>query len=200
MTRRLMLVTDRNGTGKRDLVDVVAAAVTGGVDVVQVREKDLPDDALFELTNRVIEAVAGRAEVLINGRPELATRMGVGLHLPTGAAAPHKREWPVWGRSVHSVEEAIAAAIEEPDYLVLGTIFPTSSKPGHLGSGLPLIEAVTKAMFPLPVFAIGGITSERATSVLAAGATGIAVQSAILKAPSPEDAARVLRAGFPTQD
>ena len=194
-----MLVTDRNNTQGRDIVDVVAAAVSGGVDTVQIREKDLPDDALAELTSRIVEAVGGRAAVLINGRPELATRLAVGLHLPTDTPTPRERAWPTWGRSVHSVEEAVAAATEAPDYLVLGTIFPTSSKPGHPGSGIPLIEAVTDAVSQMRVLAIGGINEERAASVMAAGASGIAVQSDILKAPNPEDAARLLRAALPAQ-
>ena len=189
-----MLVTDRHAVGERDLAQVVAAAVAGGVDAVQVREKDLPDDALAALVERVREAVRGRAAVLVNGRPCVAKLLGVGLHLPGDAKAPVERDWPVWGRSVHSAEEAERRAEEGPDYLLAGPVYPTDSKPGHPGGGLGLVEATARAARPVPVLAIGGIEAANAGAVIAAGAAGVAVRGAILRAPDPECAARSILA------
>lgn len=189
-----MLVTDRHAVVGRDLVQVVEAAVAGGVDAVQVREKDLPDNELTRLVERVQEAVRGRAAVLVNGRPHVAKLLGAGLHLPGDAAAPAERDWPLWGRSVHSPEEARRRAEETPDYLLVGPVFPTGSKPGHPGGGLELVEATARAVAPVPVLAIGGIESTSAGAVIAAGAVGVAVRGAILGASDPERAARSIRA------
>ena len=194
MIPRLMLVTDRRAVGRRDLLQVAAAAVAGGVDAVQVREKDLADDELTALARRVQRAVQGQAAVLVNGRPGVAKALGAGLHLPADAPAPNERDWPLWGRSVHSTEEALRRAEEAPDYLLIGPVYPTDSKPGHPGGGLSLVEATARAVSPLPVLAIGGIDATNAGAVIAAGAAGIAVRGAILEASDPERTARSIHA------
>ncbi len=196
----MMLVTDRHATGRDRLVEVVSAAVAGGVDAVQVREKDLSDVELENLTGRILRAVDGRAALLINGRPEVARALGLGLHLPAAASVPNHGQWPLRGRSVHSVEEAVKRVHESPDYLVLGTIFPTESKPGHPGAGLSLVKQTALAVAPIPVLAIGGIDERNVAAVVGAGASGIAVRGAILTAADPERAARGIRAALPSKD
>ena len=190
MIPRLMLVTDRHAVGSRDLARIVGAAVAGGVDAVQVREKDLPDDELTALVERVRGAVDGRAAVLVNGRAAVAERLGAGLHLPGDAPTPTGRGWPLWGRSVHSPEEARRRAEEAPDYLLIGPVYPTDSKPGHPGGGLDVVEATARAVAPIPVLAIGGIDATNAQAAVDAGAAGVAVRGAILAAADPERAAR----------
>ena len=193
---RLMLVTDRRATGRRDLLEIVAAAVAGGVDAVQVREKDLTDSELTSLLRRVQQAVQARAAVLVNGRPGVAKALGAGLHLPGNAPGPAEHDWPLWGRSVHSPDEAQRRAEEEPDYLLVGPIYPTGSKPGHPGGGLRLVEATARAVAPLPVLAIGGIDAFNAGAVVSAGAAGVAVRGAILEASDPERTARSIHAAI----
>ena len=192
MIPRLMLVTDRRTVGRRDLMQIAGAAVAGGVDAVQVREKDLPDDELTALAKQVQRAIEGRAAVLVNGRPAVAKLLGAGLHLPGDAPAPAQRDWPLWGRSVHSTEEALRRAEEAPDYLLVGPVYPTDSKPGHPGGGLSLVEATARAVAPIPVLAIGGIEAINAGAVIAAGAAGVAVRGAILDASDPERTARAI--------
>lgn len=187
---RLMLVTDRRDTDGRDLVAVVEAAVAGGVDTVQVREKDLADDELLALTESVQVAVAGRAKVLVNGRPSVARRLGVGLHLPGDRPAPTDRGWLLWGRSIHSAGEGLCRAREGPDYLLVGPVFPTDSKPGHPGGGLSLVKETVDAAAPCPVLGIGGIDAGNAGAVIEAGAVGVAVRGALLRARDPEGVAR----------
>ena len=188
-----MLVTDRHSVDGRGLVQVVSAAVAGGVDAIQVREKDLPDDELAGLVERVQRAVGGRAAVLVNGRPWVARKLGAGLHLPGDLPAPTVSGWPLWGRSVHSVEEARRRAEEAPDYLLAGPVYPTDSKPGHSGGGLELVEETARAVAPLPVLAIGGIKAANAGAVIDAGAVGVAVRGAVLGAADPERAGRSIR-------
>ena len=170
--------------------------MAGGVDAVQVREKDLPDDELTALVEQVWKAVQVRAGVLVNGRPRVADCLGVGLHLPADAPAPDERDWPLWGRSVHSPEEAQHQAKESPDYLLVGPVYATDSKPGHPGGGLSLVEETARAASPIPVLAIGGIDATNAGVVMAAGAAGVAVRGAILAASDPGRAARSILAAM----
>lgn len=195
----LMLVTDRTLTGGADgLVEQVARAVDGGVNVVQLREKQLADVQLGDLAAALRAAINQRALLLVNGTPAQATSCGVsGVHLTEGGltVAAVKRATQsklLVGQSVHSVEAAQRAAREGADYIVLGTIFPSRSHPGGQTGGLELVEQVTRLVH-IPVIAIGGITVENAAEVMRAGADGIAVISAILGQPDPRAAARALR-------
>ena len=185
-----MLVTDRRETGGRDLVDVVEAAVSGGVRLVQVRERDLIDAEVAALLGRILDRLRGtEARVVVNGRPELARVLGIGLHLP--AADPPVAPRPeLLGRSVHGEGEAQRARVENASYVVAGPIFPTGSKPGHPGAGLALLGRLGRIVSPTPILAIGGLTPERVGTVREWGAHGVAVRSAILGAPDPARAAR----------
>jgi thiamine-phosphate pyrophosphorylase len=190
---RLMLVTDRHETGGRDLTEVVAAAVAGGVGLVQVRERDLSEAELGRLLHRILARLAGTpARILVNGHPELARALGVGLHLPAAAAPLAGPRPALYGRAVHDEAEARRAHLEGVDYVVVGPVFPTASKPGHPGAGVERLARLAAAVRPRPAFAIGGITAARVDSVRAAGAHGVAVLSAILAARDPASAAQAL--------
>jgi thiamine-phosphate pyrophosphorylase len=184
-----MLVTDRRETRGRDLVDVVAEAVAGGVELVQVREKDLSDDELLALVTRIRARVGDGVSILVNGRPAVAQAAGVGLHLPADAPMPVGPRPTLYGRSAHDEQEAGLGLREKASYILLGPVFPTGSKPGHPGSGLGLLSAVSRLVAPMPVLAIGGLTDDRVGLVRRAGAHGVAVRSAILAAPEPRLAA-----------
>ena len=187
---RLMLVTDRHATGGRDLVDVVEAAVAGGVGLVQVRERDLAEAAVEALLGRLLGRLRGSgARLVVNGHPALARALGIGLHLPAAAPSAAPR-LTFTGRSVHDEDEARLARAEAVSYVVAGPIFPTSSKPGHPGAGVALVARLGRILAPTPILAIGGLTPERVGSVLEAGAYGVAVRSAILGAAEPARAAR----------
>ena len=192
---RLMLVTDRHRSA-RPLPDLVAAAVAGGVDAVQLRESDLPPAELLNLANRLREVVAGRAALLVNGDARLAADLGLGLHLPErGLATAEARrllgaDRLLLGRSVHS--PAAAAAAAGADYLLAGHVFATAAKPDRPPLGLAGLGQIVAATWA-PVLAIGGITPDRVAEVMATGATGVAVIGAIAEAPDPERAAAALR-------
>jgi thiamine-phosphate pyrophosphorylase len=186
-----MLVTDRQETGGRDLVDVVEAAVGGGVGLVQVRERDLTDSEVEALLGRMLDRLRGTgASVLINGRPAIACALGIGLHLPAAHPPPALPRPLLCGRAVHDEGEARRALSEDASYVVVGPVFPTGSKPGHPGTGLDALARLAGIVAPVPVFAIGGLTPERVAPVLAARAHGVAVRSAILGAPDPARTAR----------
>jgi thiamine-phosphate diphosphorylase len=195
---RLMLVTDRFETHGRDLVDVVEAAVAGGVGLVQVRERDLAETEVATLLRRMIERLRGMpVHLVVNGRPALAHAVGVGLHLPAAAALPAGGRPAIWGRSVHDEDEARRARTERVTYVVAGPIFPTGSKPGHPGAGLALLARLGRIVGPIPMFGIGGLTPERVGAVLEAGAHGVAVRSAILGAAEPARAAGAFAKALP---
>jgi thiamine-phosphate pyrophosphorylase len=185
-----MLVTDRHETAGRDLVDVVAAAVSGGVRLVQVRERGLPEAEVGALLERLVARLRDTpVQLLVNGHAALARAMDVGLHLPAAAPPPAPLVPRLYGRAAHDEDEARRAVTEGVSYLVVGPVFPTGSKPGHPGAGLEALARLAGIAAPIPVFAIGGVTPDRVAPVLAAGAHGVAVRSGILGAPDPARAA-----------
>lgn len=195
---RLMLVTSRD-RARGPLPDLVARAVAGGVDAVQLREPDLPADARHTLASEVREAIAGRADLLINGDLDLAADLGAGVHLPEAGPDPataRTRLGPqaLVGRSVHSVAAARSTGVEV-DYVLAGHVYDTVSKPGRTPLGLDGLSPIVVAS-PAPVLAIGGITLEQAAAVMATGVAGLAVIGAITDATDPARAAADLRAAI----
>ena len=193
---RLLLVTDP----RPDLAERVEAAVRGGVDVVQLRDKTASREALLPLAADLREVCArGGALFTVNDDPELARLSGAaGVHLggedaPTTAARTALGPDAVIGRSAGSVEEARGAVAEGADYLGVGAVYATPTKPEGEVAGLEFIRALAREGLPVPWFAIGGVTLETAPEVAAAGARGFAVVRAVLDAEDPEAAARELR-------
>ena len=185
MSPVICLVTDRQRFGPRweaPLLSRVAAAAAAGVSLVQIRERDLDGRALLDLTTRVLDAVRGTCtRVVVNERADVARAAGAhGVHLRGASMSAERiRAWAgrpwVIGRSVHgrdeAVEEARGGAL---DYLLFGTVFETSSKPGRMAAGIDALAEACGAT-PLPVLAIGGVTATTARRVASAGAAGIAV-------------------------
>ena len=199
--RILCLVTDgKRGTPWQrglELSKPVQAAVRGGVNMVQVREKHLRDDDLLGLVTGLRGVVAGGTLLIVNDRVNVATaarangvQLGERAMSATGARALAGNSILI-GRSVHSTAAALNAEEEGADFLVLGTVFPSRSHPHGPVGGLELVSDVTAAV-RLPVIGIGGITAETAGRVVEAGAAGVAVISAILGDTDPERAARKL--------
>lgn len=196
---RLYLVTDRHATNGRSLTDVVEAALRGGVDAVQLREKDLLTRDLLALA-RELRAITRRhrAKLLINDRIDVALAVGAdGVHLPADSFAIEDARRllgadAVIGVSTHSVDEVRRAADDGADYIVFGPIYDTPSK---LPYGSPLgCEALRRAVaaVPVPIIAIGGIDTDNATAVRATGCAGLAVIRAILSSDQPTEASEVL--------
>ncbi len=198
---RLYLVTDRGLAGGRSLEPIVAAAVRGGVTAVQLREKGLSAASFLEAAVRLKALLRPLAvPLLINDSLDVALASGAdGVHLGQGDAAPgeaRRRLGPdaVIGLSVETLEQALAAEAEDVDYLGVSPVFATPTKPeagpGWGLEGLRRLRAATRRR----LVAIGGIQAANAAAVLAAGADGLAVVSAVIAAADPEAAARALRA------
>jgi thiamine-phosphate pyrophosphorylase len=194
----LCLVTDLASCAGRPLEDVVRQAVGAGVNLVQLRGKELSAGELFELGSRLIPSARERgAALVVNDRLDVATALEAdGVHLgggglPVRVVRRLVGDSMLVGVSVHSREEAVRAEGEGADYLVLGTIFETPPHPGRAPGGPQLVAAVASAV-RIPVVAIGGIDAGNARSVMAAGAAGVAVIRAIQSAEDVAGATREL--------
>jgi thiamine-phosphate diphosphorylase len=193
-----MLVTNRARTRGRELASVVEQAVAGGVGIVQLREKDLPDDELRGLLDRIRKRLPEGFPVVVNRSTRVARTMRIGLHLPAGEPFPagpadgDRADYTWLGRSAHDVAEARDALRDDPTYLIVGTIFPTPSKPDHAGAGTALVEEVARLVRPVPVYAIGGVGVSVVPALIRAGAHGVAVCGAILSANDPRRVAEAL--------
>jgi len=190
---RLYLITG----ARPDLHELVEAAVSGGVDIVQIREKELPDAELMRVLQEM-RALTRRLEVplVVNDRPDLAVLaeadyVHVGQDdLPVEAA--RRFGLPV-GQSTHAPGELDAT---EADYAGVGPVFETPTKEGRPAVGLEYVRYAAEHA-RVAWFAIGGIDETNVSDVVAAGAERIAVVRAITEASDPEHAAAALRAALP---
>jgi thiamine-phosphate pyrophosphorylase len=195
-TARLYLVCDL-APGGRALADVLAPALAGGVDIVQLRDKSASADELLAgaAVARELCDDAG-ALLIVNDRPDLAVAAGAdGCHvgqddMEAAAARERAGEDALIGRSTHFPDEIDGAT--DADYIGVGPVWATPTKPGRHPVG---IELVRFAAFhaPVPFFAIGGIDAGNVGEVIAAGARRIAVVRAITEADDPGAAAAALR-------
>jgi thiamine-phosphate pyrophosphorylase len=198
-TARLYLCTDAR-TERGDLAEFADAALAGGVDIIQLRDKTngAPLEAKQEVAAlEVLAEACARHDALlaVNDRADVALAVDADvLHLgqddlPVSIARRVIGDDPVIGRSTHSVEQAQAAAAEPGvDYFCTGPCWPTPTKPGRPAPGLDLVRAI--AGTSRPWFAIGGIDLERLPEVLAAGASRVVVVRAITQAEDPRAAAQ----------
>ncbi|TFV87106.1 thiamine phosphate synthase [Blastococcus sp. CT_GayMR20] len=176
----LLVLTDRTQC-PGPLVDAVAAAVDGGARAVVLREKDLPDherDRLAEQLRALLAPVGGvliRAGAAGNGHAEA-------VHLAATDPFPDPRPKLV-GRSCHDRHEVLRARRERCDYVMISPVFPTASKPGY-GPALGPAGLATLITGAPPAYALGGIRPDDVAGCLAAGARGVAVMGAIMRAPT----------------
>jgi len=197
---RLYLVCDLR-PGGRALEDVLGPALAGGVDVVQLRDKRASAQELIAAAT-VARALCDEAGALLilNDRPELVQAAGAdGCHvgqddMEPAAARERAGAGALVGQSTHFPDEVAGAA--EVDYIGVGPVYATPTKPGRHPVG---VELVRFAAFhaPVPFFAIGGIDADNVGEVVTAGANRIAVVRAIAEAADPAAAAAALRAALP---
>lgn len=197
-----MLITDRVQAGSRPLADIVAAALEGGCRWILVRDKAVSTARQRALLHDCLRRGARYGAVVgISGAPGLAAALGApAVHLPMTAL--HSRAWPATTRarlvgvSCHDLDEARRAAAAGADYVTLSPIFPTRSKPGHGPAlGLAALRAA-RACLRRPVIALGGLeTAAQVADCLRAGAAGVAVMGAVMRAPDPARATADLIAG-----
>ncbi len=199
---RLYLVAGQRDTGGRPLAEVVRAAVRGGVGAFQLREKELGTRDLVTLAAELREVTReGGALFLVNDRTDVAAAVDAdGVHLgqddlPVEAARRLLGPQKLIGVSTHSVEQAREAWKRGADYIGVGPVFPTATKPEAEARGLSLVSQVAGEV-PLPFVAIGGIDPSTIGDVLRAGARRVAVVRAVAGASDVTRAAAALCAAI----
>jgi thiamine-phosphate pyrophosphorylase len=210
-TASLYLCTDARRE-RSDLEEFADAALAGGVDIIQLRDKGSPGEHQFgpleardELAALEVLADAARrhdALLAVNDRADIALAAGADvLHLgqddlPLGVARDILGADPLIGRSTHDLSQVNAAVDEDVDYFCVGPCWPTPTKPGRPAPGLDLVRATAELATDKPWFAIGGIDEQRLPEVISAGARRIVVVRAITGAADPRAAAQQLKAAL----
>ncbi|MFF7157057.1 thiamine phosphate synthase [Streptomyces sp. NPDC008139] len=200
---RLYLCTDAR-TERGDLAEFADAALSGGVDVIQLRHKGIEAGAELAALAVLAEACRRHGKLLaVNDRADVAhaARADV-LHLgqgdlPVPAARAILGDEVLIGRSCHAPSEVDAAAVEPgADYFCTGPVWPTPTKPGRPAPGLDLVRHAAGLTTDRPWFAIGGISLANISQVRAAGARRVVVVRALTEAADPAAAASALRAAL----
>ena len=184
MISKLYLVADARP------LDFLRRALEGGVDAIQLRDKTLDDDGILRaaLPFRAAASEFG-VPFILNDRPDMVARVSAdGVHL--GQEDEGARAGDILGRSTHSREQAMA--VTDADYISVGPVWETPTKPGRPAAGLEYVEWAAQNV-DRPWFAIGGIDRANIDAVLERGATRVVVVRAITEADDPEAAARELR-------
>jgi thiamine-phosphate diphosphorylase len=206
--RRLVGADDSFRVARLELAELARDAVNAGVDLIQIRERDLETAQLVDLVGDLANIARGSpTHVVVNDRLDVALACGAaGVHLrsdsipPSAARSVGDGPGLIVGRSVHRVGEAVEHAWAV-DYLIAGSVFPSASKPGAdclLGEGG--LRRITGAV-SVTVLAIGGVTVERVARIALAGAFGVAGISLFLpSASSMTDVVAAVRAQFETSE
>jgi thiamine-phosphate pyrophosphorylase len=191
-----------SSSGGRALPDLLRDAIAGGADIVQLREKHLPDEELVAVANAT-RALCERYGppsplLIINDRPSVAREVDAdGVHvgqddMPVAEVRELVGPDRLIGLSTHTPAEIDAVDAELVDYIGVGPVHATPTKPGRPGVGLELVRYAA-AHASVPFFAIGGIDAGNAVDAIDAGAQRLCVLRAISRAQDPEHAARELR-------
>jgi thiamine-phosphate pyrophosphorylase len=184
---RLYAIVDTGYVEPARAPEITAKLVRGGVDLIQLRAKKLGTDEIRKIGHVLRQAIPPQGPLFIlNDHPALAGEIGAdGSHvgqddLPVAEARALAGPEILVGKSTHSLEQALAAEKEGADYIGVGPIFATPTKPDYLPVGLALIEQV-RARVKVPQFCIGGVNEETLPAVLAAGARRVVIVSALLQ-------------------
>ena len=196
MDPTLYVVLDRAAARGRSLEDLLAAVIDGGCRMVQLRDKESPPGRILPVAERLLTR-ARRAGVtfIVNDRVDLAVGLGAdGVHLgqddlPARTARPLLRPGMILGISTHDVAQAHAARDAGADYVAVGAMFATTTKPDFQLVGPGLVRKL-RPDIRVPLVGIGGITHDNVADVIRAGADGVAVISAVCGATDPTGATR----------
>ena len=200
-TLDLYVITHHALAGPRGILSVAEAAIAGGADVIQLREKDLPTAELVRLGTVLRELTRRTGRIfIVNDRVDVALAVDAdGVHLgqddmPIPIARRLLGPEKIIGGSAGNLEEARVCLEAGADYIGVGPIYRTGTKADAGAPVGPALITAIKELTGLPIVAIGGIDAQNARAPIVAGADGVAVVSAVFGAADPEAAARQLRA------
>lgn len=194
--KKLYLVTNSDGfESEDDFLDAIASALEGGVEILQLREKNMPANRILELGRKIKQlCLQYDATFIINDRIDIALLVGAdGIHLGQAdldvkSAREILGENIIVGISTHAPEQALKAVADGADYIGIGPVFATPTKQGRIPVGLDYVKWATENI-SIPAFAIGGIDLDNVEQVINKGAKRIAVVRAIINSKSPQKSA-----------
>ena len=191
---KLYVIADKKSAGRRSLAKIVRAAILGGADVIQLRDKHAGDRELLAQARALLKITKPfRIPLIVNDRAKVAQMAGAdGVHLGQedgDLKAARKILGPkaIVGRSTHSMAQALKAQKQGFDYIGVGPVFQTPTKPSYTPVGLDLVHFASKRL-KIPFVAIGGIDLKNLSEVRAAGAKTVAVVRAVCIAKNPKKA------------
>ena len=198
-SHQLYVILDRKCQRGRSFLETARSAIRGGADVIQLRDKELSTKELIR-QGMPIRELTRQTETLfiVNDRVDVAVALRAdGVHLgqndlPIETAKKIAGPQILVGKSTHSLEQALQAEREGADYIAVGPVFATPTKPDSIPVGIKMIEEVRQKV-GIPFVAIGGIDAENIQQILDEGATHIAVVRAVVGAENVEMAARELK-------
>lgn len=196
--KKLYLVTNSDKFDTEDeFLDAIASALEGGVDILQLREKNMPAKKILELGKKVKQlCLEYGATFIVNDRIDIAAILDAdGVHLgqddlDVKSAREILGKDKIVGVSTHAPEQALKAVEDGADYIGVGPVFATPTKEGRIPVGLDYVKWASENI-DIPAFAIGGIDEENVDEVISAGAKRVAVVRAIINAKSPQNAAAI---------
>jgi thiamine-phosphate pyrophosphorylase len=183
------------------LADLIPDLVAAGVDIVQLREKEMSREELLDAAPAIVDACrAAKIPFILNDLPDVAAQLGAdGVHVgqeDTPVPAARAQTGGLVGLSTHTRQQIVAAEPLRPDYIAVGPVFETPTKPGRPAVGLELVSFAAQ-LATVPWFAIGGIDQANISDVVSAGATRVVVVRAITEAQDPAAAAAALKQALP---
>ncbi|MEE8135612.1 MAG: thiamine phosphate synthase [Thermodesulfobacteriota bacterium] len=196
----LYVITDKKLIKRAGFIETVEKSIKGGARIVQLREKDTPQNEILNLGRELLK-LTRRYDVplIINDSPELAKEIGAdGVHLGGGDTSI-KNARAILGDEIiigvscyNQIERGLNAVQNGADYVVFGTPYYTPTKPEREPTSIEVLKEAVYVISQIPIFAIGGITKENASEILGTGVNGIAVITSVFGSPDPENAAREL--------
>lgn len=196
----LYVITDKKLIKRAGFIETVEKSIKGGARIVQLREKDTPQNEILNLGKELLK-LTRRYDVplIINDSPELAKEIGAdGVHLG-GDDTSIKNARAILGDEViigvscyNQIERGLNAVQNGADYVAFGTPYYTPTKPEREPTSIEVLKEAVYVISQIPIFAIGGITKENASEILGTGVDGIAVITSVFGSPDPENAAREL--------
>lgn len=196
----LYVITDKKLIDRDSFVETVEKSIKGGARIVQLREKDTPEDEIISLGRQLLEVTKSHGvPLIINDSPELAKKIGAdGVHLG-GDDKSIKDARAILGENsiigatcYNEIERGLKAVEYGADYVAFGTPYYTPTKPEREPTSIEILREAVRLINNIPIFAIGGITKENAAPILDTGVEGIAVITSIFGSPDPETATREL--------
>ena len=201
LERASLYLVSRATTTAGPLADLVSDLATAGVDIIQLREKEMSKDEVKSAAGPIVEACRSAGiPFILNDHPDVAAEIGAhGVHVgqdDVPVPAARRTTGGIVGLSTHSRQQIVAAEPVAPDYIAVGPVYETPTKPGRPSVGLELLRFAAQHCRS-PWFAIGGIDQSNVAEVVAAGATRIVVVRAITEAADPVVAASALKSHLP---